>query len=902
MRIRSLTLKNFRKFTEPVTVRGFGPGVNVLAERNEFGKSTLLAAINGVIFQRYKSTADAVKSFSHHTHQAAPEVRLELEVGGEGWAIEKRFSGASGKALLVGPGGQRFENDAAEKRLQELLGFGAGTRAAEPGIWGTLWVAQGQSFAVPALDDRSLRTIQDCLAAEVGALTGGRRGRSIPASVNAALDELWTSRGAPRGRFKQAHDRRAEVTAELAELEQKRGQLERWLLDRADKRVTLEARRASGKEQELEANRRQAEEEKARVAVRETELAAARDRLRRLEAELGAAEREAQDRKERALRLAALEDKGRALVEQRAALDERLAAIAAQIEAVAIELTDEGERVQLAEDELARAARTRDALAAHAGLDRQRASLARVDAIEEELGAITREVAGLAVDDKAMKRIAAAVDEHSAAEAALSAVATLVELSLLPAAAGRVTVDGKAPPEGPLRLLGDAAIDIDGIGRIVVRPRIADRETLLAREAQARSELARLLAAARCATVDEARHALARRKELEGRRGLLATALAEAAPGDRSVGLASGTPALRQWVVAEEARLGAELSSLGLSELPPLEALEQTVSAATRRRDEARREAGTIERKLASLREEEAAARATRKERAAQGATATSERDELARRLELDRARVTDDALERAAEQLRAQVTGERAALDAALAAHEQAGESTEAIALRIRRFDEALASWRRTDQQLELELRDLAARIDVNEGDGIDEELDEKRAEAARLDEEIAACEAEAETLRLLSDVLREAERTAGERYLEPVLTRVEPYLRTLLPQARLTMSPDDLTVQSVERGPLREELLRLSDGTREQIAVLTRLAFARTLLDKGRPAMVILDDALVFSDDQRMDRMFDILQRAGQHMQILVLTCRERVFAELGGTQLRVEPVLGPPGAALA
>jgi uncharacterized protein YhaN len=57
-----------------------------------------------------------------------------------------------------------------------------------------------------------------------------------------------------------------------------------------------------------------------------------------------------------------------------------------------------------------------------------------------------------------------------------------------------------------------------------------------------------------------------------------------------------------------------------------------------------------------------------------------------------------------------------------------------------------------------------------------------------------------------------------------------------------------------------------------------------------------VIPDDALAFSDDDRMERMFDILSRAGERLQIIVLTCRQRLFARLGAETLQiVEDPLG-------
>ena len=79
---------------------------------------------------------------------------------------------------------------------------------------------------------------------------------------------------------------------------------------------------------------------------------------------------------------------------------------------------------------------------------------------------------------------------------------------------------------------------------------------------------------------------------------------------------------------------------------------------------------------------------------------------------------------------------------------------------------------------------------------------------------------------------------------------------------------------------------------GTQEQIAVLVRLAFAEMLVEQGYPATVILDDALVFSDDRRMGRIFDILNMAARNIQVIVLTCREQLFEGLGGRQLSLEP----------
>jgi uncharacterized protein YhaN len=70
--------------------------------------------------------------------------------------------------------------------------------------------------------------------------------------------------------------------------------------------------------------------------------------------------------------------------------------------------------------------------------------------------------------------------------------------------------------------------------------------------------------------------------------------------------------------------------------------------------------------------------------------------------------------------------------------------------------------------------------------------------------------------------------------------------------------------------------------------------------ICERGQPVPVILDDALVFSDDDRIEQMFDALSRAGQKQQVIVLTCRTRTFAALGGRQLSISSNVVSPASA--
>ena len=85
-----------------------------------------------------------------------------------------------------------------------------------------------------------------------------------------------------------------------------------------------------------------------------------------------------------------------------------------------------------------------------------------------------------------------------------------------------------------------------------------------------------------------------------------------------------------------------------------------------------------------------------------------------------------------------------------------------------------------------------------------------------------------------------------------------------------------------------MSEACADLSRGTQEQLAILTRLAFADLLLEDGAPISLILDDPLVYSDDARLETMTEILQDAAQGMQVILLTCRTKAFRHVDGNRI--------------
>jgi hypothetical protein len=433
-------------------------------------------------------------------------------------------------------------------------------------------------------------------------------------------------------------------------------------------------------------------------------------------------------------------------------------------------------------------------------------------------------------------------------------------LELEATALERVRIDGRPLGEAvrTLRIVDPLAIAITDVGRITIHPVVADRRRLQSSLKDAEGRIAR---------------------ELE------------------SLGLRRPRPEARQleFALGAAPRLGANAAPPRSSDGDPSSWPE--AAAVTSALAEAERQADGIAAQLRGARGElDRALDARHQKRAAHG-QAAERCTETRRRLEQLRAELSE--AERAAPEAAladriAQLHDQHALAAARVRQlHEQAPqESLEDLERRIAELRQTSEDRNAALRQRELTIERLRARIQALAGGGLDERLAVARRRFDELERESAKYRGEVEALELLLRVLRDAEREAKERYVGPLARRIRPYLEALFPGADLEVD-EAFRIAAVARQGRPELFERLSDGTREQIAILTRLAFAELLADQGRPAVVVLDDALAFSDDQRLERMFQILARAAQRFQILVLTCRERVFQDLPAQRLWLEQV---------
>ena len=100
------------------------------------------------------------------------------------------------------------------------------------------------------------------------------------------------------------------------------------------------------------------------------------------------------------------------------------------------------------------------------------------------------------------------------------------------------------------------------------------------------------------------------------------------------------------------------------------------------------------------------------------------------------------------------------------------------------------------------------------------------------------------------------------------------------------LTREFEALAAKADDVTPRR--LLTLSKGTADQLYLAVRLAVCDLVLPGENPAPLVLDDALVNFDGQRLALALNLLRELAQTRQILLFTCqnRERLYLESDST----------------
>ena len=282
MKLRSVAVNQFRKFTAPTRLDGIGDGLNILIGPNEMGKSTLLDAIGAVFFERHGSAAKPIRELQNDRNRAAPVVHVGFELEDGPYRIEKRFL-KKPYARLHCPDGRQLEGGEAEHALRKRLSFEqSGPHGANPetrGIWSVLWVRQGDSLGSVAVTAQARASLYQALEAEVGDVLGGNRGTNVVSALEEQLAALISPQQRRlRNEYATAVERVTATEAMLAELRGQRDEVSAILdeLDRRSAELASIESKDGVEEEQLEAQLEAARREHTEAARLEERIKAAR--------------------------------------------------------------------------------------------------------------------------------------------------------------------------------------------------------------------------------------------------------------------------------------------------------------------------------------------------------------------------------------------------------------------------------------------------------------------------------------------------------------------------------------------------------------------------------------------------------------------------------------------------
>ena len=892
MKIRSISVNQFKKFTKPMCLDDIHDGLNVVVGPNEMGKSTLLDALRAALFEKYSSQAKPITALQNDRNQAAPVVELAFEVKDGVYRIRKRFV-KKPYAHLFCPDGRQLEGDVAENTLRDLLGFNEpGKTGAKPetiGMWNVLWVQQGQSFGALDLPASARSNLHNALESEVGEVLGGKRGRALPDIVDKQLSELVTPTGRPRGDYRNLIDDLATQCSDLEGLQSRRSDLSETLekLEAAQETFT---RLSSGEQdqkdkKELDAARsRHGElaklESRIEAATTDVEL-----KKRNLgQARLALTERRALKEQIRSDEEAVEVAKGKLDEIRRAAQELRKQVEGLQKNAKKAEngVTEADKAVSMARRVLTTVQREERIRELQRRCEKARESEKRQRTAQQGAAAIL-------VTDEDIDTIRDAARKFETARSRLSAAATVVSFDMPSDQLSRIEVDGAALAVGQksVEAIEMTIITIPDYGSIAVQPAIKDRGQLVAQQRDASDDLKAALEVCGVKSVKTAEEQLAKREKLLRDAEFAREATTLHAPATAEHG--AGAEPLADHIAGLTVILESEIIDLGIESLPMEKEAEQALISVEENAQEAR-DALTAARAAHGGPEEELGRTQT------EFGSVKTRYDDGKERLEQLKNSLAEAEYQVSDDDLAADVATARKTLaDQEKTVSEleerREGETLLQLDARISRLETALQQRRDAHSNLREKIAGSRSHIEALDGAGLDEAVQQKKREVEQTEGQQRRYEREVSVLSLLLSTLRSAETEAKERYLSPVLKRVRPYLQLLFPGAEIVIDENLHIVGVIRENGYEESFEHLSMGTQEQIAVLVRLAFAEMLVEQGHPATVVLDDALVFSDDQRMGRMFDILNMVGKQVQIIILTCREQLFEGVGGQHLSLQ-----------
>jgi hypothetical protein len=823
MKLHRLVLKNYRGIAHR-EIEFPEHGVVVVCGANEVGKSSMIEALDLLLESRDRSTKKEVKQVKPTNADVGSEVSAEISSGPYRFVYRKRFHKKPETELTVlAPRREQLTGDEAHERVRAML-----AETVDNDLWHAQRVLQAASTAPVDLSGcDALSRALDVAAAQSDSALSGTEPMLIE-RIDTEYARYFTATGRATGEWAVAIARLAaaeaqvkECAAAIAEVDdrvRRHAVLTEQVAELSQLRLAAGPRLADAEAaaEKVSALTRQAREAKlvadAAAATKAASAATHSGRLR-LVTEIGT----------RATAIATAEAEGQQAVESQSA---------AHAEA------------EVADAELERATEVLAAAQRSVESTRLTARLAKIDALQSECDSVCSELSTITLTEEMLQRIekaAAAVDRTSDQLELISTAVELTAATDIELAVGDQRVSVPAGESWSSAITGATEVEVLG----VVTARITPGATALDVEAKniaAQEELASALTAAEVADLASARDTDQRRRELQSGRDQLSATLAGLC-GDEQVD-----------------QLRARLAELDVDQ--PAEAdLDAAEAECVIRRKAA---------KLAAAKLTETSTRAT--VLLNNEATQRVELDKATEQLAQERASVSDADLATAAEA--ALKDAEIAQRRAAELADELAAAAPDAVDVELAEATKAAVSLGERYEEGSRALREISIELAVIGTEGRQGKLDAAETEREHAAGEHARVGGRARAAQLLRSVMTRHRDTTRLRYVEPYRSELQRLGRPVFGPTFEVDVDSDLCIRNRTLDGITVPYESLSGGAKEQLGVLARLAGA-SLVAKEDTVPVVVDDALGFTDPDRLAKMGEVFDTVGEHGQVIVLTC---------------------------
>lgn len=878
MRIHRIRLKNFGGVVES-DVSLQPKGVTIVQGPNETGKSTLIQAIDLLFDYRDDSRREDVRDVQPVNRDVGAEVEADLDIAGCRFIYFKRFHRDRETRLhILAPKVEHLTGREAHERVQELL-----SATLDTALWKALRIVQGEKVDLPNLKGQP--ALAKALDRAAGQALSGDREEALFDTVRAEYLQYWTD----TGKEKEDPLVKVRVAATLATntVQDLRGKLASMEADVAT-HARLEREIATARQSLVDLEKRVDTSQQAW-----DQLSKIKNEVERLRSAHEAATAKASAAK--------------SADEERQRLIDSVKQFGQRVEVLSIKEKVSQAAIEAAALKLAGVLKARGQAKDAAELAEKGETLRRMDQdfhqnkfdlalMEERLGRIVEaEKAAINAQDILSRlRITEKLrDKIRSADVDVTKARAILE---------------SASPHLYLKALRAVDIVLNGVTEKLVRGE--------ERQAPVPEAVAIRVADAIELRVEPGTSDVTLRETLSSRQMTLSAACEQA-------GVANGAEAETAWTARQQAEralvqrdstVKENLRDLTRDELERhIVSTRSHIESYLASRPVKPTAAGTLgeakqllvgaERDALRVKAERTTAEATfeaarqqhdklREDRAGDAALLAQAREDMQRanaRLVDERRRFRDETFSKERE---ITASAEHAATQALASAKKLLLDADpEAAAARLQT---ALAAYKKAQMDL-AKTNDtfvqLRGRLDTLGEQGLAEALAEAERVSFEAADGLKRLLRRATATKLLYELLCSERDAARRTYVAPLRERIQGLGKHVFGSTFQVDVDDELRVVSRTLEGVTVPFRRLSTGAREQIGLLMRLAVALIVAQDGGVPLV-LDDALVSTDAERMEALGTVLSLAGRECQTIVITCSPERYVHVdAAARVRLE-----------